>query len=844
LDDITAKTKSIRQEEKTTPRGVIRAVLRLVVISLLLLVLWSSPGWAQSTPASTPNKVIPLVETLTGSDVRLRREAADALVNMGAGAVPTLADALNNPEQVLRWRVASVLGDIGADAAAAVPALTKALKDPDEQVRLYATLALGDVGPAAKSAIPALIDALKDSDLYVRIYTPTALRKIGADAKLAIPALIEALGDANARVRLNAVYALGTMGTDAAPAFPQLIKVLQQDPRPYVRFGALKSLGDIAIDFAAKAQGLSSTKINTAIANFETALQDSQTDATLFPESDLERIRQPLSKLKVEAETRVLDRAIAWLLHHPWVLGALAYLSLLPTMGWLFLRLAPLWLLKLNDVLKPYTDISLPVVGINVPLRSVLFLGWFHYHPRVLDAWVAQYLEHAAIAFANKATVRSRADFVPVPVVLDGKTIPELNVEQLQPAFAKQRSCLVIWGEGGVGKTSLACQIAKWGMAKAPRSAPQQLCAHPILPVLLEEDLRPVEGKSALLEAIRGQLQALIDKPEPIDQELLMQLLRKQRVLVIIDHLSELTPATRDAIQPESPDFPINALIVTSRLEESLGQVNKTVLKPLRIEGNKLSSFMEAYLTQRSQRHHFTDQQFFAACSRLSLMVGQRQITVLLAKLYAEQLIAKVTRPSTDVSDTLLPDTIPNLVLGYLNELNRDITGDKLDDRMIHQDAKAIAWECLKQTYQPATAKRADVLAALTEVDNQTAASRLDYLEDRLHLVQTIGSAKDQLQFSLDPLAEYLAGLHLVDLCGKDNRRWRSIGLKPAEELMKAGQQENIQGFLMALRECYLSQIPAAQESDFVPQQLGKLVNVESLSGSPAPVLSDVVKVD
>jgi HEAT repeat protein len=825
---------------------MIQAVLRLIMISLLILVLWSNPGWAQSTGESPPvslSKAVPLVEKLTGSDVRLRREATDTLVSMGARAVPTLVDALNNPEQARRWRVVSVLGDIGVDAAAAVPALTTALKDSDEQVRLYATLALGDVGPAAKSAIPALIDALKDSDLYVRIYAPTALRKIGADAaKLAIPALVEALGDTNARVRLNAVYALGTMGTDAAPAFPQLIKVLQQDPRPYVRFGTLKSLGDIAIDFAAKAQGLPSGKLNAAIANLETALQDSQTDTTLFPDSDLERIRQPLSKLKVEAETRVLDRAIAWLLHHPWLLGALAYLSLLPTGGWLFLRLAPLWLLKLNDVLKPYTDISLPVVGINVPLRSVLFVGWFHYHPRVLDAWVAQYLEHAAIAFANKDTVQNRADFVPMPVVLNGKTIPELKVEDLQSAFAKQRSCLVIWGEGGVGKTSLACQIAKWSMVKPQRSGTQQLCAHAMLPVLIEEDLRSVEGKSALLEAIRGQLQALIDKPEPIDQDLLTQLLRKQRVLVIIDHLSEMTPATRESIQPESPDFPINALVVTSRLEESLGQVNKTVLKPLRIEGNKLSSFMEAYLTQRSQRHHFTDQQFFEACSRLSSIVGQRQITVLLAKLYAEQLIARVTR--ADASDTFLPDTIPNLVLGYLNELNRDITGDKLDDRMIHQDAKAIAWECLKQTYQPATAKRADVLAALTDVDGQTAESRLSYLEDRLHLVQTIGSAKDQLRFSLDPLAEYLAGLHLVDLCSKDDRRWRAIGLKPAEELVKAGQQENIQGFLMALRECYLSQVPAAKESDFVPQQLSKLANIESLHGSFAPVLSDPAKVD
>ncbi|MEP0835726.1 hypothetical protein NDI48_31650 [Microcoleus sp. AS-A8] len=45
-----------------------------------------------------------------------------------------------------------------------------------------------------------------------------------------------------------------------------------------------------------------------------------------------------------------------------------------------------------------------------------------------------------------------------------------------------------------------------------------------------------------------------------------------------------------------------------------------------------------AYL--RGKRDRFTDTEFFDACSRLSTMVGTRNITVLLAKLYAEQLIA------------------------------------------------------------------------------------------------------------------------------------------------------------------------------------------------------------
>jgi hypothetical protein len=83
-----------------------------------------------------------------------------------------------------------------------------------------------------------------------------------------------------------------------------------------------------------------------------------------------------------------------------------------------------------------------------------------------------------------------------------------------------------------------------------------------------------------------------------------------------------MSEATRKAIRPELPDFCVNALVITSRTEETLGKVTKTTLKPLRIEGNRLSSFMEAYLTQRGKRDRFTDTEFFDACSRLSAMVG------------------------------------------------------------------------------------------------------------------------------------------------------------------------------------------------------------------------------
>jgi HEAT repeats len=576
-------------------RQFLLTALKVAVLCLMFFLLWTGNSWAQ---IPTDTKIAPLIEKLTDSDAHISNVAADALVNIGSPAIPSLIEALKHQDSNLRWRAASVLGDLGTEAAPAVSALTAALQDQDGQVRLYATLALGNIGTAAKAAVPALMAALQDKEQYVRIYAPSALRKIGVEAKVAVPALTAALKDKNPRVRFNAAYALGAMGCEATSAVPDLIALLK-DQQSYVRYATVKGLGGIAGGFQDKANTLSTSKLNKVISNFEQVLKFLEEHKDKFTETDITKIRRPLNALKAEKETRLFDTSLEWLWKHKLLLGIAGYVTFLPAFWLILLRFAPLWLLKINNALKPYTDFSLPLISINVPLRYVLFVGWFHYHPKVLDAWVKKYIKSAREQFPKKDTVNSRACYIPIPVVIDGTTVPQLTPENLRSTFDKQRSCLVICGEGGAGKTSLACQIAGWAIAELEN---QRLCKHLILPVLLEEEFRLVEGKSSLLEAIRGQLQVLIDEPEPICQELLIRLLRKQRILVIVDRFSEMNAATREAIQPDSPEFPVNALVITSRIEEKLGRVNKTTIKPLRIEGNKLSSFMEAYLMQRGKR--------------------------------------------------------------------------------------------------------------------------------------------------------------------------------------------------------------------------------------------------
>ncbi|NDJ17632.1 HEAT repeat domain-containing protein [Myxacorys almedinensis] len=788
--------------------------------------------------SSFPEITVPsLIEAFDDPSKAVRVTAIDAISNLGTAAkpaIPELIQALSTAELDVRLATITALGKLGADAKSATPFLAQALSDANTDIRLKAASALVSIGAEASPAVPQLVRALSHADGRTRAFAAIALGRVGSPAKAAVPDLTKALPDPEKDVRLQSATALGRIGLEAQNALPELVKLLS-DENSEVRLGAANALRLIAASLQDKAPSLSVVEIYTAYTTLEGALPLLENPSARLNEELVISVRRSISVLKNEKDSRPFERVVEWGQANPAIAGALLYLVGMPSLWFALLLVRPSWLLKLNNALQPYTDFEIPIPmgnSIKVPLRFVLFVGWFHYHPRVLDAWVNQQIAGAREGFAHKNTVSDRKVYIPIPVVLNGNTVPELANNDLHTTFWDGRQCLLIWGEGGIGKTSLACHLAKWAMADQKS---HRLCHHRMLPVLIEQELdfKLPEGKNPFREAIRGQVQALIDASEPISDDFLEKLLRQRRILVIVDRLSELSEETRQQIRPGHPDFPANALIVTSRAEEVLDEVPKTTIKPLRIEGNRLSSFLEAYLMQRSKRELFTDSEYFDACSQLSKMVGQRHITVLLATLYAEQMIGK----KEGINDeSALPDNIPDLMLSYLNELNRDTPDDTPDNLTVHEDAKIIAWECLQQYYRPAPAKRDVILAKLRSSsasqrelpsgsEEESAKLRLKHLEKRLRVVQALGPAQDQICFALDPLAECLAALHLVDLYGSDKALWD-------EWLMFAdavpGAPESIQGFLLAMRDCCLTRGSEIDIPDYVLGELGQRVGLSA----------------
>ena len=611
---------------------------------------------------------------------------------------------------------------LGSRAREKTTALILALKSEEPSVRVTAAWTLGAIGPYGRLAVPALIANLPDKNYCTRISAAWALGRIGSEASPALPRLsilVKEIAFPSDADRGNEgcfwykPLSGGLLGTGigiGATSFEPALNVPTSNLRSpmefsYALFG-LPRQGDFAADAIVRiADGTRDAQRTDSIGFLNEAAAALEQNSFA---PDAKQVRTDIAVLESIRRGQWGDRLISKIGTYPKTLALMAVYIVLAAVCFSLLLKSPLRLWRFNEKLTSLPKVKLPswLGGIEISFPHLLLVGFFQYHPRVLDAWVLKYSVAARDQFGCTATVAQRKVHVDTPVELDQSFISMLTPDELRETFRRKRSCLLIWGEGGLGKTSLACRIAMWAIAE---DEARRLGARLMLPVMIEQDLDLDAGKDkdVLTAVIRGQLENLTGEDEAPRKELVEHLLLQKRLLLIVDGLSELSEATRNMIRPLDPQFAANALIVTSRLEERVDGIVKTKIRPMRIHGNNLSSFMEAYLYRRGKRPLFSDSDFFEGCKLLSTMVGERDATVLLAKLFAEQMIAA----SEGNADKNLPKSIPDLMLEYLNLLNRRY--QQMDDRAVHAAGKTIAWKCLQQSFRPAPAQFALVIGSI-----------------------------------------------------------------------------------------------------------------------------------
>src|SRR5262249_38880272 len=136
---------------------VVAAVIGLAAGSLLVLgVVWLLGLGKGSDKAADDKELAAALERLSGADADAAAAAGDALVKIGANAVPPLLERRRDGDMRLHRRAVAALARLGRPAAAG---LVQALASAGDQAGRVET-ALARMGG---DAVPTLVEALTDA---------------------------------------------------------------------------------------------------------------------------------------------------------------------------------------------------------------------------------------------------------------------------------------------------------------------------------------------------------------------------------------------------------------------------------------------------------------------------------------------------------------------------------------------------------------------------------------------------------------------------------------------------------------------------------------------------------
>ncbi|MES1244738.1 MAG: hypothetical protein ABUT39_24235 [Acidobacteriota bacterium] len=414
-----------------------------------------------------------------------------------------------------------------------------------------------------------------------------------------------------------------------------------------------------------------------------------------------------------------------------------------------------------------------------------------------LDAWVERRSSAARDALDRIDAVRQRRIYIELPVRVgpreENRHLPDPMPPALRDLFAAPCAVVAILGEGGTGKSTLACQIARWALADDPAS---RLAPHRMIPVLLEEET------TDLVSSVTGQLRSMVGDEE-VDPDLVLGLLRSKRLLVLVDALSECIPATQRHVESIHRTTPVNALLVTARRPPDFGPVPVVDLWPEKISAAKLVYFLVEYLRRTGNDDLFPERQGLQLADRLLGVVERGgkgvEVTPLLIKLFVDQAIA--LRRAGEPLDRL-PTTIAETMLESLRRTNpsKPQMPNHVDDATLILAARVLGRCSLEHDFIPRDFDRDRAEAELArEGVHYEKADLVARLIDNGVLQERAPGGTRFLRFTLDPLAEYLAAISWLATLRDDEEGWKAwlSRLRGTE-----GYPEKMRGFLVAFQDC------------------------------------------
>lgn len=425
----------------------------------------------------------------------------------------------------------------------------------------------------------------------------------------------------------------------------------------------------------------------------------------------------------------------------------------------------------------------------------------------VLDAWVERRAALASAGFERLDDVASRPKdlYVPWPVTVSSSgemiTLTEPKPSDLRTYFAlsspdtglePDRTLIEILGEGGTGKSTLACQMGRWALAE---SIENRLGPHRMIPVFL------VDETSDICEAVERYIRQVAGTDD-LSAEIVMSLMRSKRILVIVDALSERTAAFQTYIRQILGSLPVNALIVTARLKTQFAPARATHIRLQRLQEAGLVFFLNEYVRRRDDEHRLSGELVAQLGVLLMKMVSERgkdlPVTPLLVSLYAGEAIDKI-KCGKLLDD--LASSVPDVMTNYVRSVNpksKQAQDWVADDRVISA-SRILAGVSIEPDFVPRQFYRDDGENRLRECGFAEDADKvITRLVANGILDESDTGGTRVLRFRFDPLSEYLSAMFWIDKLRSDEQQWRDF----AATVQRApGYPVSVDGFLTAMTE-------------------------------------------
>jgi HEAT repeat protein len=206
---------------------------------------------ADGQPATKSERMEKARIDLKSAQVEVRRAAIKALIHsdLSESLNAEIQAALKDTDADVRANAATAIGNLGAAAVPSVPTLIGLMQnDPSKEARETAARALGRIGKAApkdrQAVAPLRQTAAKDADPVTRVVALGALAMMEVEVPEQVTALRKFLRHDSDLVRMKAAHALGMIGPAAKNAAPNIVTVIERATDSHQRGYIARALGN------------------------------------------------------------------------------------------------------------------------------------------------------------------------------------------------------------------------------------------------------------------------------------------------------------------------------------------------------------------------------------------------------------------------------------------------------------------------------------------------------------------------------------------------------------------------------------------------------------------------